>query len=231
MPSAAVSCVIPVFNGERFIGEAIESARRQTLPLHEIIIIDDGSEDGTADLVSSLGADIRYFRQDNRGASSARRHGASRASGDFIAFLDADDLWRPHKTAVQLTCMKSQARLGACTTYMQNFWMADVDHERGRQAGDRLTTPQPGVASTVMLRSTAYHEVAPLDDSLRHRDIQDLLIRLRAAGWQLETLHEVLVDRRIHDRNVSRNRGDKGEQELLDLAAAALARRRTEVRG
>lgn len=230
MVSHIVSCVIPVFNGERFIAEAIDSVRRQTCPVQEIIVVDDGSADRTADVLDKLGAGVTYVHQHHQGASAARRRGAALAGGEYIAFLDADDLWRPDKIARQLACMEADPSVGACTTHMQNFWMEEVGHERPAQS-ERLTAPQPGVASTVILRTRAYREAGPLDETLRHRDIQDLLVRVQSAGWSLTTLPDVLVDRRIHTSNVSRNRVDSGEQELLRLAAAALARRRNPTDG
>lgn len=223
--TARISCIIPVFNGERFLAEAVDSVRRQSVPVYEIIVVDDGSVDRTAAVVAELGPNVTYVYQENQGASAARRQGAAMAQGEYIAFLDADDLWRPEKIASQLACMEAAPRLGACTTYMQNFWMAEVEGELPAQS-ERLTAPQPGVASTVFLRSAAYRAIGPLDETLRHRDIQDLLARLQAAGWAFTTLSEVLVDRRIHGSNISRNRVDTGEQELLRLAAAALLRRR-----
>lgn len=227
MSTPLVSCIIPVFNGERFIGEAIHSVRRQTAAVDEIVVVDDGSDDATAQIVRSLGADIVYHRQSNQGATVARRTGAELARGEFFAFLDADDVWHEDKTKRQLGLMQQNPKLGVCTAWMQNFWSADVAGELDSLTSERLTEPQPGVASTAMLRARTYSQVGPLDESLRHRDIQDLMIRMRAAGWEVAIIEEVLVQRRIHDRNVSRNRSDTGEQELLRLAAAALARRRS----
>lgn len=220
-----ISCVIPVFNGERFIAEAIASVRRQTVPISEVIVVDDGSTDRTADVVAGLG-DIRYLGQANSGAPSARNRGMAAATGEFVAFLDADDIWEESKTALQLERFDADPRIGACTTYMQNFWMEEVENELEGSEVNRLTEAQPGVASSVMLRAGACREVGPLDTSLRHRDIQDWLIRMRGFGWRLETRNEVLVRRRVHSSNISRQRTDAGEQELLRLATAALLRRR-----
>ncbi len=220
-----ISCVIPVFNGERYLAEAVDSVRRQTVPISEVIVVDDGSHDRTAEVVAGLG-NIRYVRQDNSGAPSARNRGMALARGEFVAFLDADDIWEEDKTALQLERFAADPRVGACTTYMQNFWMQEVEAELETTNVNRLTEAQPGIASSVMMRSSVCRKVGPLDTSLRHRDIQDWLIRMRNLGWSLETRKEVLVRRRVHDANVSRQRCDSGEQELLRLATAALARRR-----
>jgi len=96
-----ISVVIPVFNGERFLGEAIRSALSQTLPPHEVLVIDDGSTDGSAGLAESFGPPVRVIRQENRGEAAARNHGIEAAEGDWIAFLDSDDVWKPEKLALQ----------------------------------------------------------------------------------------------------------------------------------
>jgi glycosyltransferase involved in cell wall biosynthesis len=99
MPTVTV--VIPVFNGQRFIGEAIRSVLAQTFHDVEIIVVDDGSTDGTASVVRRFIPAVSYYRQENSGAGVARNLGVSAARGEWIAFLDADDLWYPSKLTVQ----------------------------------------------------------------------------------------------------------------------------------
>ena len=99
--SPKVSVVIPVFNGERFIGDAIRSALGQTFRDLEIIVVDDGSIDQTEKIVRQFFDRVTYHRQENRGAAAARNLGVMCASGEWIAFLDADDIWYPQKLAVQ----------------------------------------------------------------------------------------------------------------------------------
>jgi len=221
-----VSCIIPVYNGERFIDAAIQSVLGQTVTVSEIIVVDDGSNDGTKGKVAEFGGAVSYVRQENQGSVAARNHGLRLASGHYVAFLDADDLWQPEKIALQVERFRQEPRLGACCTYMQNFWMEEVAGEISGCEGDRLTAPQPGVASTLMAKARVFDEVGSLDATLHHRDIQDWMIRVRSAGWQIDTLQQVLVRRRVHGGNVSRNRIDTGDQELLRLARETIARKR-----
>ena len=100
--TATVSVVIPTFNCAAYIGAAIESALGQTHRPHEILVVDDGSTDGTEAVVATFGTRVRYLRQANGGVAAARNTGLREASGDAIAFLDADDFWEPDKLAVQL---------------------------------------------------------------------------------------------------------------------------------
>ena len=97
-----VSAVIPCYNYGRFLGEAIESVLSQTFSAHEIIVVDDGSTDGTPEVARRYGEKIRYHRTENRGVSAARNAGIALAEGDLIAFLDADDRWLPNKLECQV---------------------------------------------------------------------------------------------------------------------------------
>jgi len=97
-----ISAVIPAYNNGRYISRAIDSVLAQTRPVDEIIIVDDGSADNTGEVVKRYGEKVRYIRQDNAGASTARNTGIEAAAGDWIAFLDGDDEWLPDKTERQV---------------------------------------------------------------------------------------------------------------------------------
>lgn len=107
-----VSVVIPVYNGEKFLAETLESVLSQTYPHVECVLVNDGSTDNTAAIAASFGDKIRYFEKANGGVSAARNFGIRRASGDFIAFLDADDLWLPEKIEKQMRLFEKQEDLG-----------------------------------------------------------------------------------------------------------------------
>src|SRR5690242_5171951 len=92
-----ISAVIPTYNHERYLPFALDGALRQTRPLDEIIIVDDGPKDQTRQLVARYGDQVRYIYQDNAGLSAARNAGMRAATGDWVAFLDADDGWLPDK--------------------------------------------------------------------------------------------------------------------------------------
>src|SRR5262249_55055052 len=100
-PRMKVSVLIPCYNGARVVGAAIDSALRQIAPPHEIIVVDDGSTDETASVLESYGSQIRLLRQENRGVAFTRKRLCAEASGDLLAFLDADDVWHPAYLHVQ----------------------------------------------------------------------------------------------------------------------------------
>ncbi len=101
--SPFVSVIIPAYNSERFIRETLDSVLRQTYKRLEIIVVDDGSTDNTAGCVEGYHSSVRFFRQENAGVGSARSAGFRAASGDYIAFLDHDDIWLPEKLEIQLS--------------------------------------------------------------------------------------------------------------------------------
>src|ERR1051325_9985223 len=107
-----VSAIIPVFNGERFVGDAIRSILDQTVNDIEIIVIDDGSTDRTRKVVGEFGDRVIYRYQENAGADRAYNHGIALASGEFVAFLDHDDRWIPQKLATQLEILSRHPEVG-----------------------------------------------------------------------------------------------------------------------
>jgi len=106
-----VSVVLPVFNAEKYLAEALQSVLAQTYPVFEIILIDDGSTDGSAQVAEGFGDIVRYTYQDNRGHGSALNVGFARATGDYIAPMDADDIWMKDKTTRQLAEFKANPNL------------------------------------------------------------------------------------------------------------------------
>ena len=106
-----ISVVIPAYNAEKFMARSIDSLLAQTRPVDEIIVVDDGSTDGTAEVIQYYGGKVRYIYQDNAGVSTARNTGIHAASGDWVAFLDADDTWRPEKTQIQTDLLKRNPEL------------------------------------------------------------------------------------------------------------------------
>jgi glycosyltransferase involved in cell wall biosynthesis len=111
---ALVSCIVPVFNGEKYFPEAVDSILAQTYRPLEVVVADDGSTDGTAALVAGYGDQVRYLFQPNTGTAAACNLGLKAAQGDFIAFLAADDLWHPERLARQMSRFQRPPDLDFC---------------------------------------------------------------------------------------------------------------------
>ncbi len=118
---AETSVIIPTFNRLPLLQEAVESVLRQSHGDFELIVVDDGSSDGTREFISGLEAPVRYVYQENRGPSAARNAGLRAARGEFIAFLDSDDLWLPHKLRIQIDFMNAQPDAVVC--YTDEVWI------------------------------------------------------------------------------------------------------------
>ncbi len=188
-----VSVVIPAWNAEAWVGRAVESALAQDHEPKEIIVVDDGSTDGTADVLAAYGRRIRLVRQTNRGLPAARNAGLRAARGTLVAFLDADDRWLPGKLAAQVALMRERPDLGFCAT---EAWLED---EAGRRLGrwrDEGRLPGrtfletlfarnaavPGSASAVMVRRELALAVGGFDETLRAHEDVDLWMRLAAVA-------------------------------------------------
>src|SRR5436305_1747451 len=122
MANAIVSVIVPTFNRAYCIRRTIDSVLNQTYPNWELVIVDDGSTDNTAQLIATDYAHdtrIKYFHQQNQGVTAARNKGISLAQGDYVAFLDSDDTWKPWKLQLQLACMQHCPNIGMIWTDME----------------------------------------------------------------------------------------------------------------
>lgn len=215
-----VSCVVPVFNGALYLREAIDSIEAQTWRPLEIIIVDDGSTDATPEIIAALGGRVRALRQPNRGPAAARNAGIAAASGAFIAFLDADDLWIPEKLATQMARFEARPELEVSLGKARNWWIEDL---RSEAAG--MPDMMAGVTVAVIRRGL-FDRLGRFDETLRHLDWTEWMLRATGAGATVETLPETLALRRIHHDNLSRNRSGEYTDERMRVAQVQLARRR-----
>jgi glycosyltransferase involved in cell wall biosynthesis len=219
--------VIPVFNGERFLGEALESVLSQTHPAVEVLVVDDGSTDGTRAVVEAHGDRASYLWQSNAGPAAARNVGIGAATGAFISFLDSDDLWHPEKLARQMARFQARPELDFCVTHVQNFWMPEVAEEASRLRDRRYVHPLPGYSSVALLaRRSLFEAIGVFDASLKHGDDTEWFFRAEQAGAAGELLPEVLVRRRLHANNRSRHWVGRSRAEYLALMRTLVGRRR-----
>jgi glycosyltransferase involved in cell wall biosynthesis len=226
MDQPLISCIVPVFNGQPYLTEALESIFQQTYRPIEVIVADDGSKDETAAVAASYGDRIRYVRQDNAGAPAARNLGMSIARGEFIAFLDADDLWHPEKLNRQIASFAACPEIDLSITHIQNFWIPELKEEAERYRNHRLGQAVPGyVAATLLARRSLFNRVGPFNSVLRHGDAQEWFLRAAERGVVIELLPDVLVYRRFHKANTSRN-VSSALDEHLRILKMSLDRRR-----
>jgi glycosyltransferase involved in cell wall biosynthesis len=223
----SVSCVIPAYNAEAHLGEAIDSVLGQGSRVLEVIVVDDGSTDATPDVARSRGDGVRYVRQANAGPSSARAHGVGLARGELIAFLDADDRWLAGKLARQLGLLSAREELSGCMTHARLFWDDDgaMAAEAAAWPADRRIDTGGLVGSTLVAHRRVFDVAGPFDAALPHSGFPEWFARAQAQRLVFETIAEVLVERRMHAGNFSRQRAARDE-EYVRLLKRSLDRRR-----
>jgi glycosyltransferase involved in cell wall biosynthesis len=220
-----VSVLIPAFNAERYLGEAIESALGQTRAPFELIVLDDGSSDRTAEVARTFGDGIRYERQENEGIGGARNRCMELARGEYLAFLDADDRWERDKLALQLEAMCSSIRPDIVFGRVRHF----VSPELPAEERARIACPPeaaPGYLPSAMLASRdVFERVGRFATDLHVGEFIDWMARARGRGLRELMLDETVLRRRLHDANQGvRHRDRRGD--FAHVLKASLDRRR-----
>jgi glycosyltransferase involved in cell wall biosynthesis len=179
-----VSVIIPTYNRLWAIKDAVKSVHRQTYIDYELIVVDDGSTDGTGEWINKFASDAIYIWQENRGVSSARNSGIAVARGKYIAFLDSDDRWLPEKLTVQVEAMEG----GDPVSHTEEIWIRNgkrvnprVKHKK--HSGNVFLKSLPLVIispSSVMIKREIFDEVGLFDESLLAAEDYDMWLRITA---------------------------------------------------
>jgi glycosyltransferase involved in cell wall biosynthesis len=201
-----VSTIIPVYNGERYLQEAVMSVVSQTGVAQDVWIIDDGSTDGTPAIADALAVQsqpvtVNVIHQENAGASAARNYGVRRSKGAFVAFLDADDVWTPGRLRLMLNAFEDNPSLDVVMGYVEQFHSPELDEaQRARlYCPDK---PMPGHhPAGIVMRREAFAAVGEFDPAFRNGEVVDWVIRLHDARLQTKLLPNVVFRRRIHGTN------------------------------
>src|SRR5215203_1805916 len=208
-----VSVIIPAYDAARYIGEALDSVVDQTVASHELIVINDGSPD-VEDLERELqphAQHIQYIKQENRGAAAARNTGLRAATGELVAFLDADDKWLPNFLEKQIELFKrskadvvfSDALLTGESQSAGRTFM-EMQPSRGDVTPEKLLAVEVTVlTSTVLARKSLILEVGLFDESIRRGHDFDLWFRLAKLGARFAYQREVLAHHRIVESGLS----------------------------
>jgi glycosyltransferase involved in cell wall biosynthesis len=201
-----VSVIIPVYNGERYLVESIESVLAQTYRPIEVIVVDDGSTDNTSEIVVTDFCDsVQYIYQDNSGPASARNAGLANAKGDIIAFIDADDFWSNDKLKIQLPLLISNPELEIVLGCLQY-----IRQSKSVEGGDEFEKiSRPFVSfhfGASLIRKSAFEKIGLLDTTMNHFEDIDWFLHARDAGISIMTHQDVVFFYRLHDRNLSSNK-------------------------
>jgi glycosyltransferase involved in cell wall biosynthesis len=220
-----ISVIIPVYNGEKYLAEAIESVLSQTDFRLDVIVVDDGSTDNTARVAESFGS-VRYHYQMNAGVGAARNKGIVMAYGDYFAFLDADDLWMTDKIKRQLIAFEADSELDMAFGHTQQFYSPELTPPEK----DRLRIPAETLpaynADTMLIKKKSFQSVGLFKNELRIGEFIDWYARATELNLKSIMLPDVLVKRRIHITNLGISRRDQ-RSGYVHALKAALDRRRT----
>jgi glycosyltransferase involved in cell wall biosynthesis len=214
--SALVTCIIPAFNGERFLAQAVESVLAQSWPAVEVLVIDDASTDATPEIADAFGDPVRRIRlPENRGPAAARNRGLDEARGGWVAFLDADDRWLPRKLERQMERMPD---LDLCFTAYQNFWEDELADEAEAYRDHALSRPMRTFCiSTLLARPDAFARTGRFDESRRFGENMPVFMAAHRMGLRVEVLPEVLAERRFHGDSLTREDPRRNRLDFLDI--------------
>jgi glycosyltransferase involved in cell wall biosynthesis len=197
----SVSVIIPVYNGARFLSEAIASIRWQNYEPLEIIIVDDGSTDDTAKVALSQGRDIRYIYQHNAGPASARNSGIKAAQGTIIRFLDADDLWPENTVRILVHNLMSEPDVEVINGCAQ---LLEYNTAVGRYAS--IGNPKdsfPFYIGSAIYRRAAFTRVGLFDATLQFGEDWDWFMRAAESAVKIKRIEDVTLFVRRHDQNMT----------------------------
>ena len=202
MATPLVTVIVASYNGERFVREALESVFAQDFESFEVVFVDDGSTDRTAEIATSF--PLRYVHQENQGLPAARNAGLATADGELIAFLDDDDLLPPTKLGIQSRYLLDHPGTG-CVLGRQE-WIVEDGVEPPQLKRDPIYGEPGGIQLvTAMIRRDVLEQVGGFDPSYRYAEDRDLFIRLREHGVEIAVLPEVVLHKRLHGANMTMN--------------------------
>ncbi|HSD46542.1 MAG TPA: glycosyltransferase family A protein [Pyrinomonadaceae bacterium] len=222
--STLVSVVIPVYNGERFLREAVDSVLNQKYSPVEIIIVDDGSTDATAKVARNLPEPVRYLHQANQGPAAARNRGIERAQGSLLAFADADDLWPADKLERQLPYLINDPAVDIVMGRIQQVLLSETAD--GQTQSTDFAEPAFSVnLGSAIIRKSVFERVGLFDETMRYSEDVDWFMRAREAGAAIKTIDAVTLFYRQHEQNMTRGK-TTSELNVLKALKKSLDRRR-----
>jgi glycosyltransferase involved in cell wall biosynthesis len=196
MADPLVTVIVAAFNGERFLHEALGSLFAQSYAPFEVVFVDDGSTDGTAEIARTY--DVRYIHQVNAGLAAARNTGIREARGELVTFLDDDDVMPAGRLRLQAELLRGRPDI-SCVLGRQEWIDAPPWLLRDPVFGDPAGIP----LAAAMIRRETLEAVGGFDATLQYAEDRDLLIRLRENGFGIEVLPEVVLLRRYHGENMT----------------------------
>ena len=220
-----VSVMIGAYNAAPYLGEAIESVFAQDYEPIELVVVDDGSTDGTADVARSFDQ-VKVICQQNGGNGAARNRAVENASGELYAFLDADDRFTLGKLSLQKAALDADPGLDMVFGHVREFLSPELDEETRAGLRPPAPEPMPWTAPNLMLiRRESFRRVGPFTTAVRVGVTVDWFARAAEAGLRYTILPDVVLERRLHTQNNGlRERASRSQ--YLEVIRQAMERRR-----
>jgi glycosyltransferase involved in cell wall biosynthesis len=220
-----ISVMIGAYNAAAYLGEAIESVFAQDYEPIELIVVDDGSTDGTADVARGF-AQVHVIQQENGGNGAARNRAVENASGELYAFLDADDRFTPGKLTLQKAALDADPGLDIVFGHVREFLSPELDEETRAGLRPPAPEPMPWTAPNLMLvRRASFERVGPFTTAVRVGVTVDWFARAAEAGLRYSILPDVVLERRLHTQN-NGLRESASRSQYLEVIRQAMERRR-----
>jgi glycosyltransferase involved in cell wall biosynthesis len=218
-----VSVIVPVFDREAVLGIAIESILQQSCEVAEVVVVDDGSSDGSAGVAEAFGGRVRCVRQKHAGVAAARNLGLSVARGDLIAFLDSDDVWPAGSLDIRVEAL--DANRSADVAYGRTrIRMTATDNRRFANFDENKPLHHP-VLGSMLCRRAVFDAVGLFDETFEHSEDVDWLSRAKAKGVSLVQVDATVLEYRIHGGNMTLD-VDRNQAYLLRALKKSLDARR-----
>ncbi len=226
MKQALISVIIPVYNTEKYLAEAMESVLAQEINPIEIIVVDDCSTDGSLKVAEQFGENIKLLKLgENKGPGSARNAGIKIATGKFLSFLDADDIWTNEKLVGQLTFLEEHPGMDMAFGQVEQFISPELPDEHKSKLRVELTKLPGYVAGGMLIRKDTFMKVGLFDEKLELGEFIDWFSKAKDLGLKYHVTDEVVLKRRIHTSNMGVTKREH-LKDYTSLLRAALARKR-----
>lgn len=222
-----MSVIIPAYNAGRYLAAAIESVLTQGYHSLELIVVDDGSSDNTAEVARSFDPVIHYIHQPNGGIAAALNRGLVAAQGEWLAFCSADDLWAQGRLERQFAAFASKPEPDLVFGHVQNFFSPEVGEEITRRYYCP-PDPLPGFSlAAMLLRHSTFESVGAFNTNYKIGEFVDWYARAKERGLSSVVLPDIVLWRRLHGDNISIRCADT-RGDFARILKASLDRRRQE---
>ncbi|NEP72062.1 MAG: glycosyltransferase family 2 protein [Okeania sp. SIO2G4] len=221
-----ISVIVPAYNAEEYLEEALQSISKQNYEPLEIIVIDDGSTDKTASIAKGFSDKINYIYQENSGPAAARNTGIKIAQGEYIAFLDSDDIWGDNHLEILLNYLTQEPDLEAAMGRVQ--CMVVKENQQGKKIFEEFGEATINVnLGAGIYKKSVFIKQGYFDPNLQQSEDVDWFMRNKEAGIKIAMLEETTLYYRLHQDNISRDR-KRGYSTFLNALKKSLDRRRNQ---